>query len=357
MFRPNETIQKLLISTTSRFVGEYETKDILITHSWPIKSKIKLQTGFNENHYCRNFYVVVFETPPLDKGKGFLPEYNFVGDLICIYLSILFGKRFDNHGLIESIGMFNLPNLHTEPIAWPTIEINNHSPRKDFGIELNLANIKFIEGLIYGSFNNKINTKLINIINTTGKFYLKALQMYETEPEISYLNLITCGEILSNYYDYPEGILYDDFTKNILLKVEQQVNKSAAKYIRSRLFQIKKKYVLTLTRLLNDLFYLNTVEDGLHFSLKKDDIEKRIKASYDLRSIYVHSGYPFGEWIMPHPNFLNEIQLGIPVVDNKHLQKMLTYSPTFIGLERIIRYCLLRFIHLEATYIDFTLND
>lgn len=66
MLRPDETVQKILLSSTSRFVGEYESETLLITHAW--QQGVNISTGMQENPYCRNYYVAVFKTPPIEKN-------------------------------------------------------------------------------------------------------------------------------------------------------------------------------------------------------------------------------------------------------------------------------------------------
>jgi len=43
-------------------------------------------------------------------------------------------------------------------------------------------------------------------------------------------------------------------------------------------------------------------------------------------------------------------------VHDKEFENLLVKSPTFCGLERIMRFCLLRFIHLHGCPIDEKLN-
>jgi hypothetical protein len=358
MLRPNKLIQKLLISSTSRFVGEYESDELLITHAWPFLRK-DMSVGYSENPYSRNYFVVIFKTEEMksepEHVKTF-PDYSFFGDMICIFLSILFGKRFDNHGLLEINGLYNLPNFNNiAPIYLTGAGPNNHSPRKDLGIELNLSNIRLIQGLLDGS----VNKEIIETIYTAGKFYLRSLQIFELEPEIAFIDLVTCGEILSNQLKFSEEELYDGQILEMLKKIESNLDdgESIAKNIRNRLFQVKRKYTFTILKLLNDYFFSNTESKEDFLSLKKEDIGKRVKASYDLRSLYVHTGIQFGHWLSPHSYFLNEIQLGVPVVESKDFEKLLFKSPTYIGLERIIRFSLLRFIHLNALRIDSRLDD
>lgn len=358
MLRPNKLIHKLLISSTSRFVGEFESDELLITHAWPFLRK-DMSIGNNENPYCRNYFVVAFKTEEVKdepKHVRIFPDYSYFGDMLCIFLSILFGKRFDNHGLLETNGLFNLPNFNNiSPISLTGVGPNNHSPRKDLCIELDLDNVRLIQGLLDGS----VNKEIIDTIYTAGKFYLRSLQIFELEPEIAYIDLVTCGEILSNQIKFSEEELYDEQIKEMLTKIESNLDDGEfiAKNIKGRLFQVKRKYRLTLLKLLNDYFFTNTESKEGFLALKKEDIDKRVKASYDLRSLYVHTGVRFGHWLYPHSYFLNEIQLGVPVVESKDFEKLLFKAPTYIGLERIMRFSLLRFIHLNAQRIDDRLDD
>lgn len=83
-------------------------------------------------------------------------------------------------------------------------------------------------------------------------------------------------------------------------------------------------------------------------------IEKRIQAAYQLRSSYVHTGKRFDREIQSEQE---ERQVGsfntvgIPK-DEKEFNKALSDAPTFKGLERIMRYCLLKFlVDNKAIYI------
>jgi len=359
MFRPDKDIHKLIISSTSRFVGEYESEDLLVTHVWPsLEDRAKIPVGLTENPYSRNFFVVVFKIEPSENKKEnqvAFPYYDWFGELVCIYLSILFGKRFDYHGLIETNGFFFLPNSVgvDSPIRYPHIGVNNHKPRNDLEIELNLSNFKRLEPLLFG----KVDKRVISIANAAGKFYLRSIRLFEEEPEIAFLDLVTCGEVLSNYYPYTDEELYDKELRGKLVEIQNKLDNGMkiCKDIKSRLHQVRRKYVLTITKLLNPYFFQNTESLQGFACLKQDDIEKRIKASYDLRSLYVHEGIRIGNWLDPE-SFLNEVQLGIPVVESKALKKLLCLTPTYIGMERIMRFCLLRFLHSNGVVIDSRLD-
>lgn len=273
-------------------------------------------------------------------------------------MSILFGKRFDNHGLTEGVGFFNLPKLDTtQPIELSNIGLNNHSPRKDLEIELNLDKVKIIEKILNGEVAENVH----NIIISAGRFYLRALRVFEEEPELAFLDLITCGEILSNFHQYTEDELWghDHRLVSIFNAIETNLENgiSISSHLKQRLFQVKRKYTLTICNSLNDYFFTNTESTEPFASLTRENIEQRIKASYDLRSQYVHTGASFGKWLLPIKSIQNEVGMGTPVGLEPELTKLIVRTPTLLGMERIMRFCLLKFIHLHSgTTIDVRLD-
>ncbi|MHC1715060.1 MAG: hypothetical protein AB9858_05620 [Acidaminococcaceae bacterium] len=352
MLRPNETVQKLIISSTSRFIGEYESANLLITHAW--QNSLGLKIGYSENPYCRNYYEVVFKTEPIEHKPGIIiPNYSYMGDFYCICLSIFYGKRFDNHGTIENMGSFQIPNLFgtSIPTSYFEISFNNHQPRKDLSIELNFEKIALIADIISMS----IDENILNVIISAGRFYTRALQTFETEPELAFLDFITCGEILSNSKEYNEDEMFSHDVEllKIFNSIETGIENGSvlSSRIKKRLFQIKRKYTLTLCGLLNEYFFTNTESTISCGALTKNNIETSIKASYDLRSQYVHTGVNFGNQVLPIGNMQNEIVLGTPCGIDSKLANIIHKSPTLIGMERIMRFCLLRYIQLASGVI------
>lgn len=355
--RPDENIQRFLISTPSRFVGEFESENFFITHAWH-QFDDKKNKSLKENPWCRNYYVVTFHANSIIK-EPIIHKRNFhsIGIEICIYMSILFGKRFDFHGFIEDGGSFKIPRLNDSVISniyhFPQ---SNHAPRKDLEIDLNLVEFIRIESLLT---DLRIDDKFIDILTTAGKFYLQALQICEKQPEIAYLNLITSGEVLSNYFDYDSSLLLPDETKKHFSIIENSISDSEKiiKHFKKQMMAIKKRFVLTLNNLVNKYFFSHSECDCDRGMLKRDTFKKQIGKAYDLRSNYLHTGISFGDFLLLEIEKLNEVPLAKPVLGNKNIENIISSAPTFIGLERIIRFCLLRFIHLHGIKIDDRLDD
>jgi hypothetical protein len=110
--RPDAAVQKALVSTPSRMVGEYDGGGILVTHAWPDFHDGRAFRRMIRGTGSRSCYIYAFETPPIEAKAGTrLPDYSSAGPIISSYLSLLFGKRFDPHGLIEHAGFFCVPDL------------------------------------------------------------------------------------------------------------------------------------------------------------------------------------------------------------------------------------------------------
>lgn len=347
ILRPKETIQKVLISTTSRLVGEYEKNGVLLAHAWPNSFGQSASTRFLEGPSSRSAYIFAFKIRIVKKKTSKLPKRSIIEDSICAYLAVLFGKRFDNHGLVEDIGLFRIPDLSQFGyLCDPNLPQNSHKLRIDFPIPLNLIEISRIERLF---FDNTLDLKFLRTFQGAAKFYLQALQNAEHDPEVAYLHLITAGEILSNFYQYDKDQLLDEQTKLILTKIQNDLpdGVQVANFISNKLFQVKRKFIETINRLIDQDFYLRTEAYNPAAGFKIDSFINSISAAYDLRSRYVHTGIPFGKWV---GRVNTEIQIGTPVVEDNELGKILAKAPTYIGLERVMRYCLLKFAKLNGVY-------
>ena len=311
---PPETVQKALISTTSRMVGEYSSAGILITHAWPQFRSRSIAMRFTETHMSRSGYVIAFETPPIKKRAGLpVPDYSPTGEIVAAYLSVLFGKRFDSHGLLEGSGLYQIPELGSYNTSCdPKLPFNSHDARKCFAVPLEINQFSMIAGILADPNSRSMD---LPRLNAACKFYMQALQNAETNIEVAYLHLITAGEILSGGFRYVD-------TRGV-----------------------KKKFVRALCSLLDDGFHAATESSSDFGRFRPDNVERSIGAAHDLRSRYVHTGVSFGMWI--DPTFTlgrNDLQVGEPVVDDKGFGEILAKAPTFLGLERILRYCILKFM-------------
>ena len=138
---PDDTIQKVLISTTSYFTGTFESENLLITHSWADFGGFRGKLQFEPGPLSRLNFVVVFRTPSIEPSPGVaVPHYGGVGESICSLLAVFFGKRFDSHGSLENMGVYQTPDLSThDQICDPNLPFNSREPRTTDSMPLSLV--------------------------------------------------------------------------------------------------------------------------------------------------------------------------------------------------------------------------
>lgn len=352
----NETVHKYLISTPAKFVGDYETQGISINLSFPID---KAMLHIQDSAYSRTFIVVTLNIPSEEpSGIVFGPNQSIYGEIFCVLLSILYGKEFKFHGLLETYGIHRLPNMNNEPNAKYTLPFYNSSPRIDLEIPLNLENFRLIESIILDD-QTAVSDDFRKKFLAAGKFYNRAIRIFPNEPELAYLDLITCGEIISSFYEesLTDNELYDEQLLEYFKVIETMDNgQSIVRNIKRRLYQVKRKFTASALKNLNDEFFSKNETIGNIGKITKDNAETIVKAGYDLRSLYVHEGLEFGDYITPDKNYHNERVLFSPYGLGTKETKVIGNSPTFLGLERMIRFSLLTLLNSNGVPLDERLN-
>ena len=325
--KPDETVQKILISTTSRMVGEYENRGIVITHAWPSFYDSSITFRMFETPLSRSGFIIAFETPPIEKRPGVvIPNYTPTGENICAYLSVLFGKRFDCHGLVEGTGFYQIPDLAAYTrICDPKLPFNSHEERNCFPVPLKIDQLSLIERVFT---DTTIDAMLMSRLNAICKFYMQALQNAEYNPEIAYLHLITAGEILSSFFQYSEEEMFDEQTLEDLDTIRNKIEdgNKVAKRISNRFTTVKKTFVKSLSSLLDDSFYMMAKSERSFVHFGSENIDENIGAAYKLRSKYVHTGVSFGRWVGPSRDH-SDLQFGKPKVGDSEFAEILEKAP------------------------------
>jgi hypothetical protein len=358
-FRPAENIARFLMSTPSRLVGELECPGLLLTHAFPgVLQSTQWQTQISEGPYSRSHYVI---STSLDESKNqselFTRPLKFEPDMITDLASLWFGKRFDLHGPIEKMGLFWMPyGTESMPTRMYFLGAYNHKPRKDLQVPLKLDQLSVPVKL----FSTKKPRSILGAFWKAASFYARSLRAYEDEPEVAFLDLISALEIIASELDFSDDVLYDPQTLKDLKTIEANVPGGAkvAQRIKSRLFQIRRQVVESAVELTNDTFFKGSESREANFALTKERLRSAVRAAYDVRSLYVHTGARFSIWVDPHGAMLNEMVLGKPVLQSaeKELADPLSKMPTFLGLERLVRFMILRFAHSKIVPLHDGLN-
>ncbi|MFG0217283.1 hypothetical protein ACFU8X_29970 [Brevibacillus porteri] len=83
-------------------------------------------------------------------------------------------------------------------------------------------------------------------------------------------------------------------------------------------------------------------------------LDKQIRAAYQVRSSYVHTGQRFSEVVQVEEFEVQVGRLHINEGESREVKKFLKAlndAPTFNGLERMMRYCLIRFLESNGAII------
>jgi hypothetical protein len=254
--------------------------------------------------------------------------------------SIWFGKRFDYHGPIAIGGIAHMPDLSSiAPISHYHLGPYNHQPRSDLNIELNLNSLAPVLCLLS---KRQPQNELAAFWAAT-RFYARA-----------FFHLVVALEVIASQINVPYNDLYDEQARQDLDAIEQKQGPDLANRVRSRYYQLRRRVVYAAKELVNDVFFDGSqAQPGCR--LDRDRLEGCIKAAYDLRSKYAHAGMQFGIWLgmVVHPEEA-EVQVGRPVLPDaqKELEEILANIPTFVGLERLVRFITLSFAHRTIEKID-----
>ena len=379
MLKPDSNIHKYLISTPCYFVGDFENDYITLKLASPsVDNSFTIWDSIHNTAYARNYIIIVFksiEKYKKDDNDSYL--YSFARRISTL-LSIYFGKCINEHGFLEVNGGYWIPaSVDAVPNKYNYIAPFNQMPRKDIGDIMNSpgSNRPCLDGVkkIAPIFDTILDdTEFNNILITAGSFYLHSLQSFNNDPEIAYIDLISCGEVLSNFegFNYNDDELLPEDLLNEFNKLELDCKEiiDIAKF-KKNFRSIKRRFTLTLIGLVNNYYYNNKVNDlekssfmkGQYLkTLSKENAEIYIKNSYDIRSKYLHAGKSFGNHIIPFRNLITETSYGEVSDDigDSEFRKALNNALLYVGLERIMRFCLLRFIQkFGGIEIDERLND
>ena len=324
----------------------------MIAHAFPFSDTARMHSGVKFNPFARNYFVVACSTGAPEPGQ-FL-DVRHLGELFCLVLGVFYGKRFHNHGSLEENGFYGLPITdEIRTTRYPETCFSNDEPRPDLEIPLDLSRFGAVSDLVFAPTERWWPT-----FRAAGVHYLEAIRSFDYQPEIAYLHLVTAGEILGYYYEYPDEALYDDALLGLLRQVgDDPKYENYIDRIRKLAYQVKRRFTITLARLLNEDFFAVRQSSEPECALDSKSISARLGAAYDLRSQYLHTGASFARWLHPFHGLNREVHLKGPRLKGTDIDRLAQKAPTFEGLERLMRYCILRFAHTNGFSIDPRLGD
>lgn len=362
-FRPDKLSFTLILSSPAQFIAECGSDKFLLTHAWRTFGA-GLQDFNLGSRYSRNFFALTFrerERSSEEEQKRQPPHYNYVGDYFCVFLSLYFGKRFDNHGFLLDHGHYCLPNVQPpQPLKSHAALPFTTNPRTDLGIPLRFDEATLLMPMLDRVFAEVDGTGQLSpdilLAFTAGRFYQQALQQYDSDPELAFLNLVNAGEVLASGLPFTEAELGDEQVAVLLAEIDAQLKPESASALRKKFFgQISRRFRKGLTKMLNEHFYLGAESTKEFLRFKPENMEKHLKAAYALRSQFLHAGTRFGSWVSMDFQG-SDIFIGTPAFGDSEWKKLIAAIPTLVGLERVIRFSVLRFIHQRISPLHASLD-
>lgn len=331
---------KYLISSSCRIRGKYENEFIKIKDSY---DRSQLYFTHSDTPIARNFYVLEITIEEETSDDLVINTYDGLSRIYSTLFSVHFGKTFYDHGLLESKGIHYVPKIELPNNIYYELAPFNSSPRMDACGENSWESISNIERFFCNEFLEGITEKM-NIYLVASRHYWLSLNQILDDPDIAYINLVTSIEILSSNFQFTDVELFDEDTRRLFAEIENLLDdgETKVKSIRQRFFQVKRKYMLTVIRLIDERFYSSSPYKGR--KIDASNLETLVKKAYDLRSGFLHSGCSFGHHTVVRPDLGDEC--GNPWSDNFSTQtkNILKSSPRYMGMERIVHYCLYNYL-------------
>jgi hypothetical protein len=287
-----------------------------------------------------HFYVLGI--PVAETDKPGVSRFELDPDDVLALLSLFFGKRIINHGAIFLPPLLSLPSFqnvrpnpyHDLPVfsgAHAKVPIQNPDWRAVAQIE------KELEELAAPACSRP------DFI-AAARAYADSIRLLPMDRELAYLRLIQALESAGSRQSLHDGEKFAHDTELVkhltwLDGMSDPQGQEVAGLLRRRLFQVKRGVWIWIRARIDQAFY--SEENG---ALSPEGLERAVSAAYDLRSGYVHGGTRFGDWVDPREGRCQSNEV-VPsdfaqICEDKDLRRILTRCPSFVGLERLVRYSL-----------------
>ncbi len=340
--RPRKRIHRALLHTPCPLLGGYGGGDPAATLTLDIAWPQDRDAVRELNH----FVLSLVRASEREMGDLRVREpWDWLAVHCANLMSLAYGKRVEFLGMISSGGTFAVTRSASSDFGFPAHPFISNRPRVDRAPcpadrkdTFNLAAADTILWVLDELQNERVWPLL-----TATDFYAHALRSYRSDPDSAYLSLVTAGEILADAEQPDPEPFFGEQAREFLEALQAaQVDEKWQTYARKNLFAATARFVGVLRDALDDEFFERTEAhtDTPPFRITKDKIEKALRATYGVRSLLSHAGIRISNWL--HADQFYEVPIGRPVMRDQRAAKALESCLTILGLERVIRYALLR---------------
>lgn len=322
-----------------------EADDYLLVPAFPTFGKGS-SIFFAEGPSRRSFISVTLSIEESDSAEAakFHRSYGWVADHLAALLSGFYGKLVTNHGYTNIGDLFSVPDLDLGHVGDHALPPFNSKPRAATG--LNDLNIVHSSEVLASLLSGGLEKDEWASVLSAAAFYQQALALFSDRPHLSFSLLVSSLECLLPLIDYSEGELFDEELLSDFASISAQSGDgpSIVGRLKKRMYQVRRKCSAFVARTLDSQFYERPETKEAYALVKPDHIEERIRAVYDLRSRFLHTGRTHGNWVNALKHIGAEIMVGEPQIQDTKLKKLVATSVSLTGLERIVQYCLFSWI-------------
>lgn len=327
-------VHRFLFSATTGFVGECRVEDATLQLAFPA-SKQRRSRRRGENGVRSIVFSVEIEAPEERPPPSIvLHNYEWIAQELSALLCLYYGKLVEYRGYVQH-GRILMEAADSAVRYNPELRPFDACQRMPNGPPLNL-----------GESGPLLRTFLLYLQDESSGFYKfvcaaecyrTALEHMDLRPELSLAMFCSAIESLASEVECTDEELYDDDLQAIFNCVQDSMSIREVKILKQRLFQIKKRVAKVVKEFLPADF-CDRREADLEFGMLEtvDEVVDGVRATYDLRSRFLHTGTRRGLWYISPDRIGSERGVGWPSVGDKDLEKVYRRSLNLVGLERVV---------------------
>ncbi len=336
-----------LISTPSQFDHAFRSDELSVIQ---LPSNMGDYAHFSHpGPFERHFYALTINTCTTE--HDYIRQLAIDPTAVVSLFSLWFGKHVGTHGPIVLDETWMLPDLlNINPNPYFSHAIYSGVHTKPLVRDCDWRSVEELLPIIQRF--KAIGKGDLPMI-AAAKCYSEALRLLPFDREIAFFRLIQAIECVSSQSQFTdeERFSHDDQLWSYLKWLEQLDDangKPCADFVKNRLYQVTRGVQLWLDNRIDMAFY-----SPENHGLTSETLRNTVSAAYTLRSKYVHGGAAFGDFIDPTEGRCGSLET-IPdsfleACLDKNLRKTLARCPSFLGLERLVRYGLSKELSAELT--------
>lgn len=332
-----EDVHKFLYSSCSHFVGETQGEDYQLRGAFPTHGKVDRLFLHSPNPYKICHFALSVRLPLEERQGNFqiVETYSFVGEQFATLLTGFYGKLVRSCGHIQQGFQIRVPDLDQSLSAAFHEAPFNDLPRKPHGPALNLKEADHL--LVCYLFAPLDRATLSNILRASS-FYQLALENWSRRPELCYTLLISAVESLLDLRAYSDEELFDPSRLADFEEIAKSLpaGEKIVSRLRGALRSVKRKFLVFVIERLPPEFFEELECDHPWMGIPRDCLESALKAAYDLRSEYLHTGDTEGISYPARVPEGSERMLSEPEMDSSRRRNLVSKAPSLTGLERMV---------------------